>query len=130
MIEKLHALLWAKVEPSLYITREQYIAGLEGWTLTPHDVRGVWMGIALTKGSEFHFVTLGEKWRLTRRDIRRYLEPILVEHGVVTTQTLLDDTRQQRFNELIGFERVKEDEYYVHYALKRLSFVKDTSCQS
>src|SRR5690606_28369074 len=53
VMARVEDLLWAAVEPSLYITREQYFAGLVGWKLTPHVVDGEVVAIALTKGPEF-----------------------------------------------------------------------------
>jgi len=92
-------------------------------------VDGVLVGAVLTKGPELHFATFGKKWRLTRADIRRYLEPILAEHGHVETKTPADDARQLRFNRLLGFEETGADEFYVHLTLTRLPFSKDTPCQ-
>jgi hypothetical protein len=122
-------LIWAAVEPTVYITREQYFAGLDGWEITPHLVGGALVGAALSRGPEFHFMTFGAKWRLTRADIRRYLAPILAAHGRVETKTPHEDARQRRFNRILGFEETGADEFYVHLTLRRLPFSKDTPCQ-
>jgi len=118
----LYDILWRAAEPSLYITKEQYLQGLTGWTLTPHHHDGHLVGIAVTKGSEFHFVTTGEKWTLSRADIRHYLEPILAEYGEVTTETPISLERQHRFNKILGFVETGRDEFCIRYALKRLPF--------
>lgn len=123
-------LLWTSAESTVYITKEQYLAGLEGWSITPHLVAGVLVGAVLTKGPELHFATFGPKWRLTRADIRRYLEPVLAAHGRVETKTPVEDARQRRFNRILGFEETGADEFYVRLTLRRLPFAKDTPCLS
>ena len=112
--------IWAQVEPTVYITKAEYLAGFEGWTVTPHEVGGVAVGAVLTNGPELHFITFGERWRLTRADIRHYLAPVLAREGCVTTKTPKDDTRQQRFNRLIGFVDAGEDEFFLHMKLTKL----------
>lgn len=126
MIER----LWAAIEPTVYISREEYFAALEGWHITPHLAEDAVVGAVITRGPELHFLTFGARWRLTRADIRRYLEPILAEHGRVETKTPLEDERMRRFNRILGFEETGEDEFYVHLTLRRLPFSKDTPCQS
>lgn len=118
--EELIELLWGDAKEVLFITKDQYVWSLFGWEITPHEVEGVLAGITLTKGSEFHFVTLGEKWSLTRADVRRYLQPIIDSHGCVTTKTPKEDTRQSRFNKILGFVVTGEDEYYTHFKLEQL----------
>jgi len=118
--DRIKDLLWAQVEPQIYITREQYFGRLEGADIQGHEVDGVLVGITITHGSEFHFTTLGSSWSLTRADIRRHLVPILERHGCVTTRVPHEDIRQQRFNRILGFQSVGEDEFYVHMKLEKL----------
>ena len=117
--------IWARVEPTVYITKAEYLAGLEGWTIIPHKVGSLVVGAVLTKGSELHFVTFGETWKLSRVNIRQYLAPVLAREGCVTTKTPKDDTRQQRFNRLIGFTDDGEDEFFLHMKLTKLRHVGD-----
>ena len=127
-MSSLKDLLWAAVEPLVYITREQYLAGLEGWTITPHEADGVLVAVVITRGPELHFVTFGSAWKLTRADLRRYLDPLLAAHGRVETKTPKDDLRQRRFNRILGFAETGEDEFHVHLTLRHPPFSKDTSC--
>lgn len=125
---ELKELAWLAVEPKLYgVTREQFLAGLEGWTLRPHHSNGEFAAVVLTKGSEFHFLTTGVRWTLTRSDIRKYFEPLLAEHGEVRTKTPVDDHRQQRFNQILGFKETGRDEFFIEYRLTKL---RSTACQS
>lgn len=121
-------LIWAAVEPTVYITREQFFAGLAGWTVEPQTVNGDLVVLWLTKGPEIHFVTFGKVWKLTRADIRARLGPLIAEYGYATTKTPLEDARQRRFNKILGFEETEEDEFYVHLTIRRLPFKKDAPC--
>lgn len=112
--------LWEHDKDTTYLAKGDYLASLEGWRIEPHEVDGQLVGITITKGSEFHFVTLGLKWGLRRSDIRQYLEPLIKEFGCVTTRTPKDDSRQQRFNKILGFVPVGEDEFYIHFRLEHL----------
>lgn len=123
MRAEIHDLLWEQNKDVLYITKARYLEGLKGWTIAPHEVNGERVGATLVCGTEFHFAVFSKNFKLTRADIRRYLLPILEEHGSVTTKTPHEATRQQRFNKLIGFEQTGQDEYYVHFTLKRLLHV-------
>ena len=112
--------MWAQDEPTVFISKEQYLAMFDGCEIRPHEQDGEVVGATVVKGPEFHFATFGTKWKLTRADIRAYLQPLLDEFGYVLTKTPLEDNRQQRFNIIIGFKPVGEDEFYLHYRLENL----------
>ena len=116
-------LIWDSVKDVLYISRENFFSG---WDIREHKIDGIVVGAALTKESEFHFVTFGNQWALTRRDIRNYLLPILGKYGYVTTKTPIEDVRQHRFNKILGFVANGEDEFYTHY---RLANIRGIVCQ-
>lgn len=113
-------LLWAQVEPQVYITREQYFERLEDCDLQWHEENGQVVWATVTKGPEFHFATFGVPWKLTRAVIRRWLCPIIERHGYVTTRVPKDDPRQQRINRRVGFQVVSEDEFYLNMKLEKL----------
>jgi len=123
--------LWLANEEALYITKQDFMASLADWVIEPHYLGGVMVAAALSKGSDFHFASFGEKWALTRADIRRYLNPIMVQYGCVTTQTSKDDARQIRFNKQLGFVPTGEDEFCIHYKLEQPlpKQTRDASCQ-
>ena len=123
-------LLWAANEEAVYITKQQFMAGFEDWAITPHYENGTMVGATISKGSEFHFATFGGKWKMTRADIRRYLNPILEQYGCVTTRTPKEDVRQRRFNKILGFEITGEDEFYTHFRLEQPSAkgIRNASC--
>lgn len=118
--DHLNDLLWSQAENRVYISKEQYLQSLDGWSRVEHEVSGEMVGVVLTRGPELHFVTFGKKWNLTRADIRNYLLPLLEKFGYVETKTPKDDVRQRRFNRIVGFEESGEDEFFVHYKMKRL----------
>lgn len=113
--------LWRQDEPNIFLSHKQFIDSFDGWDVQPHEADGKLVGVTMTKGPEFHFATFGQKWGLRRADIRHYLLPILKAHGYVLTKTPKDDTRQARFNHLIGFRVVGSDEFYTHYRLEELN---------
>lgn len=116
-------LLWRQTEPLLYITKEQFLQSLDGWTITPHEVDGTLVWVTLTKGEEFHFTTFGTGHRITRADVRRYLAPLIERYGCARTKTPIEDERQHRFNRLIGFKPERQDEYCIYYKMEKLRHV-------
>lgn len=112
-------LLWAQVEPIVFITREQFDRALEACEIEPVEIDGVLAFAALTKGAEFHFASFDTGARITRAMIWDRLNPILERHGHATTRTPKDDTRQQRLNKLLGFRAIGADEFFVHYRMER-----------
>jgi len=117
---KIIDLLWGVDEKVLYLSKTQYIDSLNGWLIEPHYEDGVMVGATLTNGPEFHFATFGGQWKMTRANIRHYLCPLLERYGYVTTKTPKEDTRQRRFNKILGFFVTSESEFFAHYKLERL----------
>lgn len=113
----------------LFYTREQFERTLDGWQI--HEVYGASgiAGVVITRGPEFHFAKWDPAYQVSRADLRRWPGELIEQHGYAITRTPKYDKRQQRFNERLGFERVGEDEYDIHYRITRLR-VKDTSCPS
>lgn len=111
--------VWAQLEPTVYITKADYLAGLEGWEVSGHKVDGTLVCAVFRSGPEIHFTTFGHPWTMTRADVRKYVKPLFDAYGCVKTKTPKDDTRQQRFNRLMGFEVENEDEFFIHYKLTR-----------
>jgi len=113
-------MLWAKTEPTSFLSKELFIRGLDGWNIKP-----VWMDdelafVTAQRGPDFHFQSMGGGHKLTRAMINDYLQKIINEHGYAATKTPVDDVKQRRFNELFGFKVVGEDEYEIHYRIEGL----------
>jgi hypothetical protein len=108
--------LWEQAEPQVFITREQFEHGLEGWTIEPVERDGELVGAFVTRGPELHFATF-KRIAVPLRLIRDHLEPIIARHGFVRTRTPKDAPRQQRFNELLGFVAEGEDEFFLFYRM-------------
>jgi hypothetical protein len=120
-------LLFAKTP--LFITREQFSQSLEGWTLDPTLRADGSVGIIfVSKGPEFHFSKFGSDIQISRQHLKRYPGDIIKQHGYALTKTPRSDTRQVRFNERIGFYRIGEDEFDVHYRIDHLR-KKEPPCQ-
>lgn len=109
--------LWADSE--LFLNREEFERRLEGWEI--HEVHGVetLAGVVLTNGPEFHFVKWDPTFQVRREILRRWPGELIEKYGYAKTRTPKEDTRQQRFNERLGFERVGEDEYDIHFRITR-----------
>jgi hypothetical protein len=107
--------LWQRVAPHVFITREQFLRSLEGWEMVRDDAF-----VAFVRGPEFHYSAIEPGKSLSRRAIRAFLEKIIAREGYALTRTPRDDTRQQRFNELIGFRAAGIDEFFIHYRIEKV----------
>lgn len=113
-------LLWNDAREALYITKEEFVQNLQGWTIEPVSIDGRVAFITLTNGPQFHFQTLRSGQRISMKMIRTFLQKIIDEHGYAETRTPKEDTRQRRFNERFGFKIVGDDEYDVVYRIDGL----------
>ena len=111
--------IWAQIEDKVFISRDDFVRSLDGWKIEPVEIDGKLAFAAMAKGTEFHFTSFGSA-PISRRMISEFVQPIIDEHGFVTTTTPKDDDRQGRFNRLIGFSVESEDEFFVHYRAERL----------
>lgn len=112
--------LWQRAQEKLYITREQFVASLEGWTIEPIEVAGETAFVTLRRGPEFHFSSLETGHRIPLGVIRARLAGIIAEHGYALARTPKDDRKQRRVNEFFGARIVGEDTFDVHYRLDSL----------
>ena len=95
------------------------------WVLRSVERDGREVAILATNGPEFHFASFGG-YPFTRRDIYdEVFLPLFAAYGCAETRTPKTDTRQQRFNHRIGFQKVGEDDRYIHYRI----FPKELICQ-
>jgi hypothetical protein len=105
----------------LFLTREEFERSLDGWEIDPvYGVSGEVIGVFLVKGPDFHYAKFDPNYQVGRDILRRYPGELITRHGYATTKTPKDDTRQQRFNERLGFYRMGEDEYDVLYRIDKL----------
>jgi hypothetical protein len=115
--------LWGKIEPIVFITRDQFARGIDDWEIEVMRVDGQIALIALVQGSEFHLESFGACVPITPKMIKARFDPIMAKHGCVTTRTPIDGMdRQHRFNKAFGFREVGRCEFFVHYR-------KDATCQ-
>lgn len=110
-------LLWEKASTVLYVTKAQFLASLEGWTITPVEHAGELVVITVTKGPELHFQALGKP--IPMAVVRSIVGTILEQHGHVVVRTPKTEPRQQRFNRAIGFVQTGEDDYDIHFRMDR-----------
>lgn len=113
-------LIWEQARETLFVEREQFMAGLAEWEIESVERDGLLLGAVLRKGPEFHFCTFGAAPRIGRQLIRDVLAPQMDRYGYVVTRTPKPATgRQHRFNRTMGFVQTGEDAYNVHYRLDR-----------
>lgn len=112
--------LWEQIEPTVFISRLEFVAGLADWDVEAVRVDDALAFVAMTKGPEFHFAAFGTGAPITMGMIRARLEPIIARHGFVTTQTPKEGAdRQHRFNRAFGFHAISEDEFFVTYRMDK-----------
>lgn len=119
--------LWE--DSPLFLTREEFERALQDCSLEPVEHEGRIVGVFVVKGPEFHFAKWDPTYQAGRDILRKYPGEIIKRHGYALTRTPKQDTRMQRFNERLGFVRVGEDEWDVHYRIEQLR-VKEAPCQS
>lgn len=113
-------LLWKKAEPMFFAAKDDFIRGLINWEIYPIIEGGQIVVIVATRGPQMHFETMETGRQITRRIVRLVLEPLIAKFGYAVTKTPKEEIRQRRFNELIGFVVVGEDEYDIHYRIERV----------
>ena len=109
--------VWAKAEPHVYCSKEEFAANLEGWDVEFSQGNAFF---ALVRGPEFHFESTGKGVPLTLKTIRSFLQKIIDKEGYALTRTPHDDERQHRFNRLLGFEKIGQNEFDVVYRIERV----------
>lgn len=125
MIELAIAKMWDTVKDVLYITREDFVASLDGYAIVPffNDAKEMY-GVVVHRGPAFHFILFGPKWQLTKAILRQYPGKLIEQYGYAETFTPVEDMRQQRFNKRVGFVETKRDEQYVHFRIERMPVMK------
>lgn len=122
--------IWQRVEPSVFISKHEFMVSLQEWDITPREIDGVIIGATMTHGPEFHFISFGVRKAFPATLISLCLQPIIDEHGFVITKTPKDDIRQHHFNLLIGFDVVTTDEHFTYFRMTQLKLHRGKSCQS
>ena len=82
--------LWLEMEPDVYITRRQFMAGLEDWETRLVEIKGVPAMVTFIKGPEFHFASLNTGAPVTLGMMRSEIAYVIRKHGVLTTKTPVD----------------------------------------
>ena len=112
-------LIWAQIEPSVYIGRDEFMRILAKWDIEEIWIDGALSFATLTCGPEFHFASFGTGARITLPMIRSRLDPIIERHGFVETRTPREGwDRMHRFIRRYGFRDTGENEFNIHYRLE------------
>ncbi len=113
-------ILWIKAEPMVFIPKEDFSKNLSDWSLYPIVEEDEIIAVVGEKGPHMHFETTGSGKPISRRVVRTVLRGLINKHGFAVTKTPKEETRQRRFNEMIGFKMVGEDEYDIHYRIEQI----------
>lgn len=120
MTPEIADLLWKDASEILFISKDEFLRGLEGWEVEPVEFEGKPAFAVLTKGPEFHFQSFGTGQPISMKMIRERLQKIIDAHGYALTRTPKIDVRQHVFNLAFGFTLVGQDEYDRHYRIETL----------
>lgn len=116
--EQILELLCDQALQGVFLPREMLMAELRTWDIKPYWHEGACTGAILRRGPQFHFATF-KRVPISRAVIADALQPQIEEYGYVETRTPREYGRQRRFNELIGFRAIDEDDYDIHYRMER-----------
>lgn len=109
--------MYEAVSKELPLSREAYVETLIGWDISPLIIDGQRVGAYMIKGHEGHIhVEPQFAKRYARRLIKNYLEPVIKEHGYLTTISFKEPIAK-RFLERLGFYKTGEDENFYHYRI-------------
>lgn len=114
-------MIWEQVSQILFVPKETYMEALATYSIERVERDGVLLGAVLRREDELHFVTF-KNGPIPRQVVRDALAPQFAQYGRVVTRTPKVDPRQHRFNRLVGFRQVGEDEYDIHFELRREDF--------
>lgn len=122
---ELIARLWK--DSPLFLTLEQFTQGLQGWELDPIQGPEGIAGVIVHRGPEFHFAKFDPAFQVDRSILKKYPGDMIARYGYAQTKTPIDDTRQQRFNQRLGFVEVARDDLDITYQIHRM---RGQQCQS
>ena len=119
MSEPLKDILWDSVKEFLFISKDEYLAQLDGWDIQPVEMNGDLIAITVTKGPQFHIHSMGVARVVTRKMLWDFIGPIVDAHGYAETRTPIDDERQHRFNRAFGFVEAGRTEFDTIFRIER-----------
>lgn len=124
--------VWAEVEPKVFISKETFLNNLDGWEIIPIHIESELAFVFMVKENALHFHTMGTGHKMTMAIIRQVFQPILDKYGFVTTRTPKEETRQHRFNAVMGWKVIGEDEYDIIYRIDSLmrDKTRNAKCRS
>lgn len=121
MREALIDRMFSESKKSLYFTtREAFAKSLDDYDLSPMYQDGKMYAVVVSKGPEFHFMVMGEKWTLNKEILEEYPGSLIRRFGYAETFTPVEDERQHRFNKRLGFVETRRDENNVYYKIERM----------
>ena len=128
-IERARSISLLFASSPLDLSPEQFESSLDDWDIeTVLSADGQIGLMFISHGPEFHFQKFDIGIQATRAHLRKYPGDLIAKYGHALTKTPHEDTRQQRFNERLGFYKVGKDEFFIHYRIDQLR-KKESPCQ-
>mgnify|MGYP000615519730 CR=1 FL=1 len=114
--------LWEHMRETPGLTRFEFLHNLHGWMLDAIYDGDEIAAIFIVKGAEFHFVKLNSTSKANKAVLKKYPGELIAKYGYAETHTpkTPDFDRQHRFNKIIGFFPVREDDSHVYYRIEKL----------
>lgn len=118
----LKEILWEHLRNTPGLTRFEFLHNLHGWMLDAVYQAGEVVAIFIVKGPEFHFVKLNLVAQANKSILKQYPGQLIEKYGYAETHTpkTPDFDRQHKFNKIIGFVPIREDEANVYYRIEKL----------
>lgn len=102
----------------LYLTREQFDKTLDGWDFDIVEANGAISMVFVSKGPEFHFAKFDDT-PASREHLKKYPGSLIEKYGYAVTKTPKTDLRQLRFNRMLGFFAIGEDEFDIFLRIEK-----------
>lgn len=98
-------------------------AAFDGWQCTVAQRAGVDVAVVLSKGTELHMASLTDKKAISRKNVRDFVLPILLEYGFVTTRVPIAET-DHKLRERLGFLKTWSDDHYSYFCMTEPPYEK------
>ena len=110
----------------LYISQDDFNFSINEWDLEAMYFQdGTPYLIFLVKGAEFHFSIVSDRAIIGKKELAAYPGSLILKYGHALTKTPVNDLRQKKFNERLGFFKTHEDQEFTYYRIEKM---RNTPC--
>lgn len=98
---------------------------LDGWSIQTAQRAGEDVAFVITRGPEIHMLSIAERRAMSRRNILRFVQPLLDVYGYAATRVPLSET-DHRLRDALGFVHTWSDENFSYWVLTASPYQKGT----